>query len=501
MKNAKKLLALILGIILAMGCLSVSAASSTLVVEEAPAKMVYENDFSGQTVDTEHIALPDGGATVQSDGLLTADNIVDVKFGTFYAAKEGIPEPVYFEFTLSNVGLTRYSTPYVRIYLLGNGNTDNDIVGDIRWLGGSQKLRMVSANTSVANHIDVPCGNTIPVKVKMNPATDAYAVWVNGEEVLSEDAGKNYAKDDFDRVTGFYISMSGALEKLTMDNLKIYTEQAANIPALWEEISHEDFENDMTTAQNHGKVTLHSASGVSHSWKDGKITSTSNGKAWDYALTDDNGDAITGEYVVEISLPKDSSSTNRHRVYLYENMYIAWTSNSTYGGIMVRHWAPNDDQYQIGTNNAQFNAEDTLKITALINTTTASIKFWFNDIYAYEHTFNDTVMTSANSKIRFQPYGTASVGDIRVYRPVKGLMKAETDNTVKFAADSAKTGRLYFATYTGADETKSLANLGTAAMSLTPGKVYTVSKADWEGATVFYWDNDLKPIVDSWTIQ
>ena len=30
---------------------------------------------------------------------------------------------------------------------------------------------------------------------------------------------------------------------------------------------------------------------------------------------------------------------------------------------------------------------------------------------------------------------------------------------------------------------------------------YTVSKADWAGAKAFFWDADMKPIVDSWTLN
>ena len=43
MKNAKKFMALILGVIMTMGCLSVSAANNDLTVTENPAKMIYES--------------------------------------------------------------------------------------------------------------------------------------------------------------------------------------------------------------------------------------------------------------------------------------------------------------------------------------------------------------------------------------------------------------------------------------------------------------------------
>ncbi len=501
MKKAKKLLALILGVLMLMGCISVSAASSTLVVEEAPAKMVYENDFSGQTVDTEHIVLPAGGTTVQSNGTLTAAPAPIGHFATIYAAKEGIAEPVYFEFDISNTGLTDYSNAIIQLFFLGNNGS---LVGDLRWNGGNSPfMRMVSPNTSVANHKDVTCNfSSISVKVKMNPVNDSYAVWVNGNEFLSEADGVKYAKTAFTVVEGLKINMANTeIRNITIDNVKIYTEQAADIPVLWEEVSREEFENDMTTAANHGNMTLLSTN-VSHTWNNGMLstTSTASGgaKAWEYTLKDD-GSALTGEYIVETRLSRSSGTTNTHRLSFINGdttlMYIGWSSKIN--AVNVRHWNPSvDSQVSLGTP-ANFNAADTLKVTAYFNTANKTVKIWLNDILAHEYTFDGVTTGASINKIAMSAFtGSISVDDIRVYRPVKGLMKAETDNAVKFATDSAKAGRLYFATYTGADETKSLANLGTAALNLAPGKVYTIDKSDWNGAKVFYWDNDQKPIID-----
>ena len=92
MKKAKRFLALCLGLIMALGCVSVSAANESLTVTEKPAKMIYENDFSGSSVDTEHITL--GPSTVQSDGVLLATNIAkDTSFVEYYTEKSGITEP------------------------------------------------------------------------------------------------------------------------------------------------------------------------------------------------------------------------------------------------------------------------------------------------------------------------------------------------------------------------------------------------------------------------
>ena len=505
MKKAKRLLALVLGLMMLLGCVSVSAANAPLTVTEKPAKLIYENDFSGSTVDTDHITL--GPSTVQSDGVLVASNIAkDTNFVEVYTEKSGVIEPVTFEFTIDNIGLSRYKDIYIRICPFGDNS--GDVLGDIRWISGSPLFRIVKKRGDVSN-IDITENiNSVStrVKIRVNPFNNSFALWLNGTEVLSEEASVNYVvRTSFDRVGGFYVKMcSGALEEIKLDNLKVYTEISENVPTIWEEISHEDFETDMTTAQSQGKVVL--ASGIDNSWKDGRITSTVDGKAWDYNLTDDEGNALTGEYVVEMRLPSPTASNNRHRVYFYENMYIGWTSLSKYDGIYVRHWNPNDStQYQIGENNAQFNATSTLKITALINTNTRKIKIWFNDIYAYEHEFNENVMTSANSKIRFQPYGTASVEDIRVYRPLKvdentGLKIENSGNEVKIATTAEKTGNMYFAKYNGEGNNKTLASLGIAPLNLAPGKIYTVDKTNWAGAKAFFWDKDLTPIVDPWNL-
>ena len=126
MKNARKLMALILGVIMAMGCLSVSAANNDLTVTENPAKMIYESNFSGDTVDTDYIEL-DPNIASQTEGAIRS-NYTAGTVATFYAAKEGIKDPVTFEFDLYEYNMKDVGGAQVQMFFLNKAGSILDIV-------------------------------------------------------------------------------------------------------------------------------------------------------------------------------------------------------------------------------------------------------------------------------------------------------------------------------------------------------------------------------------
>ena len=517
MKKAKRLLALCVGLMMVLGCVSVSA-SDALTVTEKPAKMIYGNDFSGSSVDESHIVVG-SNSTVLSDGMLMASPVPTGTFATVYAAKEGVTKPVTFEFDITNNGLIHYTSPFVRICPFGADSSS--VIGDIRWLGGGTSTLRIVKKSGSGSHIDtagLPSSSNI--KITLNPLNSLFSVCVNGTEVLSEANSANYIAStgsNFKRVGGFFISMNNdAISKLTLDNLKIYTEESKSVPAVWEDIYKQDFEKDVDTfTATSNEIVPEINSNVTYTQKNGVLTmKTTNEGAGTKVYLQPSKEALDGKYVVEMVL-KNCSQTridkSYHRITLGDigTYYIQWYPNADEKNRTLRFRYSTAGTYRT-CDIVDYNANgDTLKVTMCFDAEAYKLAFYFNDIFAFEEDYSGDSIKERRTSIAYINfnlyYGQIDLADLRVYRPLEtdsntGLKIEEKDNTVKIATASAKNGNLYFARYNGEGDNKSLASLGIAPLNLAPGKIYTVDKTNWKGARAFFWDNNLTPIVDPWNL-
>ncbi len=525
MKKAKRLLALTLGVLMVMGCLSVSAANSVLEVAEKPAKAIYYEDFSGATLDTTHITT--GASVVLENGALVAKNPAkNEEVFSINMVPEGIKEPVFLEFELSHLGLKDVRDAQI-IYTVKS--TKGDFIQH-RWYNASTPyIRTMGSWSQDADsykpYKDINCaGSTAKVKMKLNPLTGAFTVWVNDDLFIAEgETGLRgeeqrpylYSTGNFTDIKNITFKPTEAgIREIKIDNIKLYPAGSVATPAIpvaGEEIYRHTFDGDtvdtnMVEVVDDHTLTLSQANG---------ILSLSGGHAQAARIyLQSNKQALTGKYVVETTyktFSHTSTSGGYHRL-TYGSVgthYFQW-----YGSKVLKFRLGNDKlgdsgYYDFTTQADTYNAlGDTVKVTQYFDTDAMTITAWINDVYAYTQEY-----TASESNVYSIPYlytnvynGTVNISDIRVYRPATfdaetGLSITEDEDTLEIATNAAKDGRLYFATYTGSGDATSLNNLGTAALSLEPGKVYTISKADWAGAKAFFWDNDQKPIVDSWNLR
>lgn len=511
MKKAKRFLALLLGCLMLLGCISVSAANESLTVTERRAKMIYENDFSGDTVDTDHIEL--GAIASQSHGAIRTNN-QSGHAATFYAAKDGIVDPVTFEFDIYENNMKDVGGAQVQMFFL---NKAGSIVGDLRWYNANPKyFKIIQPSGSSAPAVIFNKDNqSAHIKAKLNPHTNSFAVWINGTEILSEANGSNgYAKvADFSEITGVKINVSAANMLLVLSNLKIYTEESNTLPSVWEEVYHADFEKNVDTfAATSNEIVPELNSNVSYTHKNGALTmkTTSTSGAGTKVYLQPNREALTGKYVVEMVLKNSSQTTANngyHRITFgnLSSYYLQWLPTK-----VLKFRIIGSEYADLTSQMANYKANgDTLKVTLCYDTEAYKVTGYFNDIFAFEKIYEDEnkVERTSYSYINFNLYtGQIDLADLRVYRPLEidstiGLKIEEKDNQVKFATANEKTGNIYFAKYdSDAENGKTLESLGVAPLNLVPGKIYTVDKTDWAGAKAFFWDGNLTPIVDSWNL-
>lgn len=526
----KKTLALILGVLMLMGCLSVSAE---LGVTPKPMNPTFFEDFSGSTLDPVRVST--GSASLQ-DGALKAAPATATNFAKIYFAKEGYTTPVYLEFDLIQSGLKHVSDVQVQMALQSyNADTDkNETFLDFRWYNGNPAyIRSVSTSNAQAT-CDVEKAH---IKIMVDAANKKLGMWVNGTMMIDENNCTDSIKTigSMRNLAALNIDLNKQISGLTLDNVMVYPARENTIPAVGEVISHYEF--DQTGVELSSDLVTKNDS-TSYTVADGnfKMDSGSVKQASTKVYLDPvNKAKLTGKYVVELVVsPPWYRSDEKHRITFGSanggTNYLswAWSSNSSYGvtkGLFFRHsgggsvsptgtgtnsgYSYYDGSYTSDNRMAEFGADTSynLKVTQLFDTDNNTVDVWFNDIYAGQRSFTNDPSDAYTSieYIDFNLYaGNLLVYDIRTYRPANynynantGLSITEDANAVTFAANAAKAGRLYFATYDG----NALDAVDSAALALEPGKVYKVSKADWAGAKAFFWDADMKPIVDSWDLQ
>ncbi len=518
----KKTLALILGVIMLMGCLSVSAANSALEVAEKPANAIFYEDFSGATLDTVHIAT---GSASLADGALTAEPAPATNFAKITFAPEGILTPVYLEYDVIQTGLKNVADVQIQMSLQSTAGT----FLDFRWYNGNPAYIRSVANPSV----DATCDGAVAhIKFKIDGANKKLGMWVNDTLLIDENncASSIRYYDSFRNLVSMNIDLNKQIAGLKIDNVKLYSAVESTIPGVGEEICHYDFDqagtyaaNDVMTANDRTTYTL--ADGQLKMDADSNERST-----WIYFTPEHT--RLTGKYVVEFTVGDPWYRSNQLHRFEYGGSsggthYLQWeaAANSSYGTsrtLLFRHsgggsvtpqgagnvsgYSVYDGNYESTDRMSEFSATGAtdLTVTRLFDTDANTVDTWFNGVYAGQVSFTNDPNDNYTSieGINFNLYsGVVYLKDLRVYRPMafdaKGLSITEDANSVNIATNAEKAGRLYFATYEGS----ALDAIGTTALSMAPGKVYKVSKADWVGAKAFFWDADMKPIVDSWDLQ
>ncbi len=522
----KKTLALILGVLMLMGCLSVSAANSALNVTETPAKAIYFEDFSGATLDTTHVTLGGGATLDTTSGKLVAENgTAETDLFNINVAPEGITEPVYFEFDVSQTRLKDVSNGQIKIHIHSTKGEFmqfrwyNAAAPFIRSMGGWSSTGAISYQPTK----DFPYGGeTARFKILLNPAAGTFKVWIN--DTLFIDEGETglrgedlvpylYSTTNFTDLLSFKVlTNSASLEAVKLDNIKVYPASESPVPVVGEEIYRQTFDEAVDTfTATSNEIIPAINSNVTYTQANGALRmSTTDAAAGTNVYLQPNQQALTGKYVVEMVLKNASQTT-------YNDGYHRITFGSGGGGTYYLQWIPNKVlQFRLGDGTWEYFTErmaelkangTTLKVTQCYDTDANTATVYINDVLAYTKTYTDaTKQFTSYAYINFNLYrGQTDIADLRVYRPLtfdsKGLSITEDANSVKIATNAAKDGRLYFATYTGEDDAKTVSALGTTALSLAPGKIYTISKADWEGAKAFFWNNNQQPIVDAWDLQ
>jgi len=500
MKNAKRLFALILGVLMLMGCLSVSAANSALSVTDN-ITVYYDDDASSGTYE----------------------NVQKGNFANVVLSETGIPGPIYFEFDVSHVGLTDMQDAQIQMFI---NSTDGQFM-QFRWYNGNPTYIRVMGSKSYTPNKDF-FNNTIEAKfkIKLNPARKTFAVWINGQEFIKEyeiaadSSGelKSYLfnEDNFTNLKSISFDINNeanGIRQIKLDNFKVYSVVDDSTFAVGEEIYKHTFDGttiDTSMVTVGGGVTASQANGVlslsCDSSEQGKQT---------LIYLQNSTEALTGEYVVETVFKNPVYNTNQYHRLTFgtQTCYLRW-SPSTY---MVKTTKIEQElKYRHGNTYPDFTNQlsdfyadgKTLKVTHLYNTENCTVDVWYNDIYAGQMTAAEG-LTAGMVSIPYINvnlyYGSIDVEEVHVYRPANygdsGVKITEDNEKVTITSDCEKEGRLYFATYEGEDDAKTVSALGTAALSLEPGKVYTVSKADWAGAKAFFWNNNQQPIVDAWDLQ
>ena len=522
----KKTLALILGVIMLMGCLSVSAAVSPLIVSSKPMNAIYFEDFSGASLDTAHITP--GTATLKNGKLIAspanAANIAKVTF-----APEGYADPVYLEFDVIAEGMSKGYPAQIQMSL----RSTKGVFLDFRWYSqGDQQDYIASVSDASPRAY---CDETpAHIKFKIDGRNKKLAMWVNDTQMISEDNCQSSIRyfDKFTDLVSFNMDLANAnLTSLALDNFAVYSAKTSTIPAAGEEICHYDFDQAGVELAS-GLVSKDS--GTTYTVADGMFKFDSDGKieaSTKIYLTPDKS-KLTGKYVVEFVIsPPWYRGSQLHRITMGTNglHYLSWAyANGSYGaskGLFIRHqgggavnpagtgtktsYSYYDGSYESTNRMAEFGADlnALIKVTQLFDTDNNTVDIWFNEVYGGQRSFpaDETDSFTSIECIDFNLYaGNVCLYDLRAYRPATynydattGLSIAEDDESVTFATNAAKAGNLYFASY--AEDT--LAAIGNAALSLEPGKTYTVAKPEWPDIKAFFWDADLKPIVNAWDLQ
>ncbi len=473
MKKAKRILALAIGLMMALGCVSVSA-SDALTVTETPVKTYFVTDFSENT----NIEIVEANTTQVADGALKVTNTntsgADTKAKIYAKAdKSGIAEPVFVEFDVSHNGLFQTSGNDIEMFFV---SSTNGFI-DFRWL--SDRNIQFYQDASNKHLVNLGYVYSRHIKVKIDPLAKKYAMWINGEEIVGEDE-YNYIRNSgtFNDFAFLQIKTTGSMSEVALDNFIVYSEPQTAFPMV------EELYNEPYDSVGGSKV----------------ITATDND--WDLSKI------ATGEDVAyEIDINSTSGRSAYHGI-MFRNQdkgihtRVEW--NSAAGdSLKVRVWDPSFSSYKYivesgdAAKASTYNANNgKIKVTAVFSQNGKVVEIYANGIFVVKYEFSQEGGTP--SVLRFILAGScqASVDNVRVYKFINELSITEDENTVKIVTPEANTGNLYFAKYDGEGNNKTLAALGIAPLKLVPGKIYTVDKTNWAGARAFFWDDNLTPIVD-----
>lgn len=461
----KKTLALILGVIMLMGCLSVSAASSALVVTEKPVKTYCDIDFS-QT--DENITIGDAATTKVEGGVL---KITDAKSGhkaNLYANanKDGIKSPVYVEFDLTHDGLFQTSGNAINLWF---AETSGRGFVDLTWASDESLTLSDGGSNKFSKNFRA---NYLHFKVKFDYTKNTYAMWVNGDEFVSE-SEHNYFRNDPEDFAFLYLKTdagAGSIAEITVDNFIVYSDGNTALP-MYEELITTGNINETLSADK--TYTFNAKKGCA---VEVDVVATAGSSAYHSILI---GDQASGTAVK-----------------------IDWNALVEGGVISTRPYSDGWLNNGINYEPALYGADaSNIKITALYNEAGDKAEIYINGKHLETVNFTGKDANATYVEVRVPGSHSITINSVRTYSVLDGLKIDEADGVVKIATNAAKAGNLYFAQYTGTEDAKSLNAIGSAALNLAPGKVYTVSKADWAGAKAFFWDADMKPIVDSWTLN
>lgn len=476
MKKAKRLLALVLGLMMLLGCVSVSAANAPLTVAEKPVKTYFETDFSetSANIDIKHsntTSVVDGALKVLDTNTTTSAE-EDKAFIYAKADKSGIAEPVFVEFDIYQNGLFNYSNNTIKMFFLSSGGGFIDLT----WLGAGKNLRLYQ---DASNQYSATCDTySNHIKVKIDPLSKKYAVWVNGEKFAAEDE-HNYIRSSAKFTDFAYLQLktNGSMKEVAIDNFIVYSEPNTAFPMV-EEVYNEPFDSEG------GSKAL---TGDQNDFDISSITPGEN-VAYEVDISGETGSNNLNYVMFRNDDKKIYSRVEWNRSGSNDVMHLrVWDTAAKYviKDVKVSDYASNDGK---------------LKITAVFSADCGNLKVYINGAFFHEYPFANKNGTPKVLRLAAGTGGSVTVDNIRVYKFINELNITDDENAVKIATPSAKTGNLYFARYNGEGDNKSLASLGIAPLKLAPGKIYTVDKTDWAGAKAFFWDKDLTPIVEPWNL-
>ncbi len=497
MKKAKKLLAMLLSVILVMGCLSVSAATEALNVDAEDSSLLYSEDFTSETLDSR---------IVHTDGTYEPQN------RRIYLKGGGSAIKMYFD--ENKLGYDK-GTIEVEFGIIQYGAFDGDTqlqmalfnqadknIHDFRFYGGGNRfVAFMNRNSSTTigwQTEKLEKKTTYIFKVAYNPISKLTSFYVDGELVLEETANLDrFGADRGTDVAGISFTHSNTTGQFAINKIKFMAPKTAANADVWVDEINEEFNGSEVPAMVEQK------SEYSYAVSNGALDVTcesSDPKERGTKFTFSES-PLTGKYVVEVLLKATTMKSEAVRVWFgsgQANWYVQWDGNVLAG----RYWDPNVVWYLTSDGGnyamaADYNANSVLKITAHYDTTAGTVDVYFNDIFVTKMTFtgeSKTTSTSINQITLAEKTGTLTIGSIRVYRPVEGLMVEEVEGGVKIASATEISAKLAAATYAGEGAATVLDSIAASDITLKPGVVYTVSTADYAGGNFYLWDSALKPL-------
>ncbi len=502
----KRILSLLLAMIFMVMVIPVGATENVVLEDETEIipTLQYADDFSGGAMN-QRIVLNDA---VYSDGAVCGNaSSTYEKFRIYYNQdKTPVTGNVVTEFTVKQEGMVKDNGIHMHFYTNVSGETGETV--DLRWNydGYYGKLRVQGGTdtTSEREFGNKKNRSVMKVKVKYNTENGALSLWLDDEQVVSENTG--FVKNAHKHIGFIKFSTTGVNTSVILEDFKWYYEPTVGVPASWgEDIYYEDFETDVATPVSNEKITL-AGSGATYQWEDGalNVNTTGNWVGTKFHLAPEK---LTGEYVVDVCLGGTSISGSPYRLNFGDGdiMYLAWTGShitlQTYGDGTNTSNAKPLDYVSVST----YHAENVLRVTVHYNTVAGTAAIYLNGIHAITIDFatvtSDTTDASIKTVALYGYPGTMKVESVRVYRPLKGLQKTVEDGVLKLASETAQDLQLYLATYSGEGASKTLTKVGKKTLSVEKGKIYSINVNNWNNAKLFLLsDQGLQPLCESSTV-